>query len=146
MGRYIKKIECLNTGGGCMVDYLILESGKVIGINDECVVLYHYDGSDDEKELVEDSEAGIIYLESDFENRTDSGQSLFVYAIETHILVDDGQKKQADVVRLKDGNVLAISNEKVSLYKNAILTPNNKLDGEIDLNSILSTDQSPEFI
>lgn len=40
MHEYIVKIETLNTGGGCMVDVIHLPDGRVIGINDECAVLY----------------------------------------------------------------------------------------------------------
>ena len=38
--EYIMKIETLNTGGGTMVDVIHLPDGRVIGINDECAVLY----------------------------------------------------------------------------------------------------------
>ena len=37
---YIKSVQTVNTGGGCMVDYVILADGHVIGLNDDCVVLY----------------------------------------------------------------------------------------------------------
>lgn len=37
---YIEKIESENTGGGCMVDFVILKDGRVLGINDEYVCLY----------------------------------------------------------------------------------------------------------
>jgi hypothetical protein len=37
---YIKEITTENTGGGCMVDFVHLHDGRVIGLNDECVVLY----------------------------------------------------------------------------------------------------------
>lgn len=39
-GKFIKKVWTENTGGGCMVDMIELEDGRVIGINEECVVLY----------------------------------------------------------------------------------------------------------
>jgi len=38
--EYIKSIETVNTGGGCMVDLIHLHDGRVIGLNDECCVLY----------------------------------------------------------------------------------------------------------
>lgn len=38
--EYIKKIDTVNTGGGCMVDLIHLHDGRVIGLNDECAVLY----------------------------------------------------------------------------------------------------------
>ena len=38
--EYIQKIDTVNTGGGCMVDLIHLHDGRVIGLNDECAVLY----------------------------------------------------------------------------------------------------------
>lgn len=40
MLTYVKKVWTENTGGGCMVDMIELEDGRVIGINDECLVVY----------------------------------------------------------------------------------------------------------
>lgn len=37
---YIDRIESENTGGHCMVDFVILKDGRVLGINDEYVCLY----------------------------------------------------------------------------------------------------------
>ena len=39
--EYIQKIDTVNTGGGCMVDLIHLHDGRVIGLNDECAVLYN---------------------------------------------------------------------------------------------------------
>jgi len=46
---YVKAVWSENTGGGTMVDMIILDNGMLIGINDECIVLYpneesFYDG------------------------------------------------------------------------------------------------------
>jgi hypothetical protein len=38
--KFIKKIESHETGGGCTVEFVTLADGRVLGINDECVVLY----------------------------------------------------------------------------------------------------------
>jgi hypothetical protein len=38
--HYIKRIFTENTGGGSMVDFVELWDGKILGINDEFVVLY----------------------------------------------------------------------------------------------------------
>ncbi len=38
--QFIKQVFTENTGGGCMVDFIELKTGQVIGLNDECVVLY----------------------------------------------------------------------------------------------------------
>jgi len=48
--KYIDKSFTENTGGGCWVDFLILNDGRCVGINDECLVLYPsydavYDGT-----------------------------------------------------------------------------------------------------
>lgn len=37
---YITKIETVNTGGGCMVDFVHLPDGRVIGVNSDAIVLY----------------------------------------------------------------------------------------------------------
>ncbi len=39
-GQYIDRVVVEQTGGGCMVDFVELKDGRVVGINDECVVLY----------------------------------------------------------------------------------------------------------
>ncbi len=38
--KYIKETFTANTGGGCLIDYLILNDGRCVGINDESLVLY----------------------------------------------------------------------------------------------------------
>lgn len=38
--EYIEKVETIDAGGGCMVDLIYLKDGRVIGLNDECAVLY----------------------------------------------------------------------------------------------------------
>ena len=37
---FIKETYTQHTGGGCMVDFVELKNGKVLGISDELVVLY----------------------------------------------------------------------------------------------------------
>ena len=37
---FVTKVETVHTGGGCMVDLIHHESGKIIGVNDECAVAY----------------------------------------------------------------------------------------------------------
>lgn len=43
--NYIDKLTFENVGGGSMVDFIHLKDGRIIGLNDECAVLY---GSMDE--------------------------------------------------------------------------------------------------
>jgi hypothetical protein len=38
--NYIKETFTENMGGGCLVDFLILNDGRCVGINDESLVLY----------------------------------------------------------------------------------------------------------
>jgi hypothetical protein len=38
--NYIDSVFTENTGGGTMVDFVQLKDGRILGINDECVVLY----------------------------------------------------------------------------------------------------------
>jgi hypothetical protein len=37
---YIKETYTEQTGGGCMVDMIVRNDGKIIGVSDECVVVY----------------------------------------------------------------------------------------------------------
>lgn len=37
---YIDSMETYDSGGHCMIDFVHLKDGKVLGINDECIVLY----------------------------------------------------------------------------------------------------------
>jgi hypothetical protein len=39
--NYIDKLSFENAGGGSMVDFIHLKDGRIIGINDECAVLYN---------------------------------------------------------------------------------------------------------
>ena len=38
--NYIDKLTFENVGGGSMVDFIHLKDGRIIGLNDECAVLY----------------------------------------------------------------------------------------------------------
>lgn len=38
--HYIEKLSSENVGGGSMVDFVHLKDGRIIGLNDECAVLY----------------------------------------------------------------------------------------------------------
>jgi len=39
--QYIDKLTFENVGGGSMVDFIHLKDGRIIGLNDECAVLYN---------------------------------------------------------------------------------------------------------
>jgi len=38
--HHVTKTETINSGGGCMIDLIHLDNGKVIGLDDECLVVY----------------------------------------------------------------------------------------------------------
>jgi hypothetical protein len=61
--EYVREVITENTGGGCMVDYIKLKNGRVIGISDECVVLY------ESEEAAQDGihhDNDVIYFEEDY--------------------------------------------------------------------------------
>ena len=38
--QYIKRVFSEQTGGNCFVDFIELSDGRILGIDDSCVVLY----------------------------------------------------------------------------------------------------------
>jgi hypothetical protein len=55
--NYIDSVFTENTGGGSMVDFVQLKDGRILGINDECVVLFEsiddfYDGLDIDRQAI----------------------------------------------------------------------------------------------
>lgn len=38
--NHVTKTETINSGGGSMIDLIHLDNGKVIGLNDESLVVY----------------------------------------------------------------------------------------------------------
>ena len=39
--EFIEAVTTENTGGGTMVDFVILKDGRILGVNDDCVCLYN---------------------------------------------------------------------------------------------------------
>ena len=37
---HIKRVFSENNGGNCSVDFVELNDGRIVGINEECIVLY----------------------------------------------------------------------------------------------------------
>jgi len=56
---HIEKVETIDTGGNMMVDLLTLESGKVVGIGEDFIILY--DNMDDALNCQDLDERPIIY-------------------------------------------------------------------------------------
>lgn len=38
--KFVESVYTENTGGGCLVDIVTLQDGRIIGISEECIVLY----------------------------------------------------------------------------------------------------------
>lgn len=137
LGHFIRRVELHDTGGGCLVDFFILDSGKVIGISDECVVLYSKEQWDD-GDLLGIEGAGIINLIVDGNSKASKekllseGISGFVTSVSTQ---DYGNQKMIDVIHLKDGRALVVDVHNIALSANAILNTENKITsaGLIDL-------------
>lgn len=55
--EYVEKVETDHTGGGVMVDYVHLKNGQVLGVSDECVVLY------DSEDAIHEGEVGDQTIE-----------------------------------------------------------------------------------
>lgn len=55
--QYVEKMLCEDTGGGMVVDIIVLKDGRCLGISDESVVLYPnhealYEGFDGEIKMI----------------------------------------------------------------------------------------------
>lgn len=108
--QFIKQVFTENTGGGCMVDFIELKTGQVIGLNDECVVLYP---------------SMVAYREGTVEDF--DGFRMF-YRPEASTLVDRPRlgtytdeifsEATVDLVALDTGEVLGIDGGNVCLYAN----------------------------
>lgn len=59
--QFISEMFTENTGGGCMVDVLMLADGRYIGITDEAVVMYPPASTEDEF-LQDIEDTAIIWL------------------------------------------------------------------------------------
>ncbi len=79
-GQFVERVFTENTGGGCMVDLIILKDGRVIGLYDEVVVLYPVQGFDNQTgehvirieyriKLVSEGAVGLIRSANDQLNR-----------------------------------------------------------------------------
>jgi len=55
--NYIDRVFTENTGGGSMVDFVQLKDGRILALNDECVVLFEsiddfYDSLDIDRQAI----------------------------------------------------------------------------------------------
>ena len=108
-GQFIKCVSSQNTGGGCMVDFIELHDGRLIGLNDECIVLYpsvdaFYDGD----ENGEFDEFAMIY-------RPDAVTQIEKPSLGTYterLMVEH----TVDLLVLDTNEVLGVSGENVCLY------------------------------
>ena len=58
---YIKEMYTEGTGGGCMVDFIVLKFGKVLAISDEMVAVYN----SEEDFWKEKNEEGFIWFKKE---------------------------------------------------------------------------------
>jgi len=111
LGQFIKSISTENTGGGCMVDFIFLLDGRVIGVNDDCVVLYPtleaFGQGDDDGSF--DSFPVIDLPVVEAQALQQQGIGTFIQDIQVEYTVD--------VLTLKSGQVIGIDNETVCLYE-----------------------------
>lgn len=110
MSQFVTRVCTENTGGGCMVDFLELVDGRVLGVSDECIVLYP-----NEVAIHEGDEAGNY----DFPTIWRPAASSVVVESKLGCYVVSVTKDPAfDLIALNTGEVLAINPDGVSLYAN----------------------------
>lgn len=109
-GQFVQQVFTENTGGGCMVDLVVLNEGRVIGITDESVVLYpsmnaFYEGDAD----------GAFDFPS-FE-RKNPGAEPVIEQPKLGTYVDALQSEYTvDLLTLTTGELLGIDAESICLY------------------------------
>ena len=107
---FVKRVFTKDTGGGCLVDFVELKTGQIIGLNDECVVLYpnmdaFYTGDDGDFDGF-----GMFY-------RPDV--PTIVEKPRMGAYTDDIVSEETlDIVVLDTGEVLGVDSESVCLYAN----------------------------
>lgn len=108
--QFVEQVFTENTGGGCMVDFIELKTGQVIGLNDECVVLYPSMGAYREG-TVEDFDGFRMFYRPEASTIIDKPR-LGAY---TDAIVAEAT---VDLVVLETGEVLGIDGGSVCLYAN----------------------------
>lgn len=116
--NHIEKIETINTGGNCMVDYFKLSDGTMIGITDEVIVLYNVDNSD----LIEDETSeiacvGIIDFGIEIDDYWKLKENTFEphWFLKVHNESDDGIVKY-DIIEMKNGISITIDDGMINVY------------------------------
>lgn len=118
IGQFVDRIFTINSGGNCMVDLVHLVDGRVLGVTDECAVLYP-----NEAALWGGAEPGTLpYL--DLVQFSDPDAYEILKRIPDadrpgHFVVRFAREYQLDVLTLDDGKALGIDGDTVCLYRNA---------------------------
>ena len=122
MGHFIKRIFTENTGGGCMVDFIELPDGRVIGLNDECIVLYPTMQSF----YVGDSDGNFdfptLFLNKLIEATGEPTLGCFINARE--------DRDSETLLVLTTGEAIRIDSQQVCLYPDPMSACENNLDSE----------------
>lgn len=108
MSQFVTRVCTENTGGGCMVDLLELVDGRVLGVSDDCVVLYPNAAA-----IHEGDEAG------DYDFPTIWRPEASSIAVECKLgcyVVSVTEDPAFDLIALNTGEVLTINPDGVSLY------------------------------
>ena len=127
LSQFIKKVFTEHTGGGVMVDLIILADQRIVGVNDECAVLY------------KDMEA--FYTESNqffyFPEITNEANSKVMAKDRLSVFITRiDHEYTMDVVVLASGMVIGIDSEAVSLYQDLdVLNDGQNPIASINLNS-----------
>ena len=112
----IAKIDTWNSGGNCMVDMIYLNDGRVIGLNEECVVLYP-----SENALFDDNETEfpcIITDHVDFNQDSYEELSTLPYdqRLGDFVVCTWSEYPDLDMLLLDDGRILGIDSATICLY------------------------------
>ena len=112
MSQFVKSIFTENTGGGCMVDFLELHTGQVVGLSDESIVLYPSQTS-----FYEGDENGN-FNEFPVIRRIPNKPALAERPALGIYLVSVQNEYTVDLYTLDTGEVLGIDGESICLYAN----------------------------
>lgn len=112
LGQFVASVFTESTGGGCMVDFIVLIDGRVVGLNDECVVLY----PSQEAFYQGDEEGDFDSFAMFWRPRNEAADIVGKPGLGTYI--DQFIKEYTvDVLVLDTGEVIGVDNETVCLYQ-----------------------------
>ncbi len=131
-GQFVERVFTENTGGGCMVDLIILKDGRVIGLYDEVVVLYPTTMS-----FYVGYEEGNHVFPTIWRPKKETAPGMETPKLGTYI---DGITVEytVDLLTLDTGEILGIDAESVCLYENETVLMEGEPDSGIRRLSLIS--------